>query len=222
MTISVHADIREPGVPLHHFWSEVVGAGRAAEALRFDWQEQLTLVQGEIGFRYVRFHGLFHDDMFVYREVEGEVRPYFQYVDTVFDRLLEQGIRPFVELGFAPGALAREKATVFWWGAHGSPPTDLRKWHELVRLTVEHWVARYGLDEVLTWYFEVWNEPNLGPFFRGTKAEYFELYRASAHAVKGVDPRLRVGGPATSNYVPDARNAERVYRLGSIQSGAIE
>ncbi|MEV0938605.1 beta-xylosidase [Streptomyces phaeochromogenes] len=200
------ADAQGSGTRLHHFWNVVVGAGRANEGLRADWQSHLEEVVEVMGFRYVRFHGLFHDDMFVYREdADGRVVPYFQYVDTLFDRLLDFGIRPFVEFGFMPSAIARCNATVFWWGANGTPPTDFGKWEQLVGATVRHWVARYGVEEVRSWYFEVWNEPNLAPFFQGTRSEYFELYSRTAAAVKRVDPLLRVGGPATSNFVPDDR-----------------
>lgn len=159
----------------------------------------------ECGFRYLRFHGLFHDDMFVYREENGRAVFNFQYVDDLFDRMLAIGIRPFVELGFCPGDLASVRETVFWWKGHGSPPKDYDKWENLVSHFVTHCVARYGLDEVRQWYFEVWNEPNLHPFFHGTKSQYFELYKVSAQAIKDIDPKLRVGGPATSNFVPDAR-----------------
>ena len=191
--------------PLHHHWNLCVGAGRAAEGLRAGWQQQLRRAVAECGFQYIRFHGLFHDDMFVYREEEGRPVYNFQYVDDLFDTLLEIGIRPFVEFGFCPGVLAREEGTVFWWKANGSPPKDYAKWEELVRRITAHWVERYGIEEVQKWYFEVWNEANLNPFFRGTKSEYFELYRVSSRAVKSVNASLRVGGPATSNFVPDAR-----------------
>jgi xylan 1,4-beta-xylosidase len=203
--IALRTDASATGTHLHHFWSRVVGAGRANEGLRADWQAALAEAHAACGFEYVRFHGLFHDDMFVYTEAEGRPVHNFQYVDALFDALLDTGVRPFVELGFSPRALARETETVFWWGAHGSPPTDLGRWGELVQRTVRHWVRRYGLAEVRTWYFEVWNEPNLRGFFRGTRREYFELYRATAAAVKAVDAGLRVGGPATSNFVPDTR-----------------
>ncbi|WP_217574377.1 beta-xylosidase [Streptomyces sp. GbtcB7] len=208
MTISLHADAHATGTELTHFWSACVGAGRAAEGLRAGWQEHLRLVRDAAGFRYVRFHGLFHDDMFVYRKgADGQPILNFQYVDDVFDRMLQAGVRPFVELGFSPGDLAREKATTFWWGAHGSPPTDLGQWAELITAIAEHWVHRYGLDEVRSWYFEVWNEPNLNPFFRGARSEYFDLYAVSVTALKAIDAQLRVGGPATSNFVPDGRFA---------------
>ncbi|MEV4759594.1 hypothetical protein AB0J86_31480 [Micromonospora sp. NPDC049559] len=204
--VSLRTSATAPGAPLNHFWSAVVGAGRANEGLRADWQAQLAEVRGACGFRYVRFHGLFHDDMFVYTEDDDGTPQYnFQYLDTLFDALLDRGVRPFVELGFSPRPLARETGTVFWWGAHGAPPTDLDRWSELVRRTVAHWVDRYGLAEVRRWYFEVWNEPNLRGFFRGTRGEYFALYRATARAVRSVDTELRVGGPATSNFVPDSR-----------------
>ncbi len=208
MTATTTMQVRAaaPGRPLRHVWSVCVGAGRANEGLRANWQQQLAQSVRECGFQYLRFHGLFHDDMFVYREDEtGKPIYNWQYIDALFDGMLDAGIRPFVELGFSPGALATEQGTVMWWKGHGSPPKDYVKWSALVTEFVRHCLARYGRDEVRRWYFEVWNEPNLDPFFRGTKTQYFELYRASAEAVKAVDAALRVGGPATSNFVPDAR-----------------
>ena len=205
MSIELKADACSAGQPLKHFWNFCVGAGRANEGLRADWQEQLRLAVKECGFKYIRFHGLYHDDMFVYREEQGRAIYNFQYVDILFDKLLEIGIKPFVEFGFCPRDLASESGTVFWWKANGAPPKDFAKWGELVRRTMQNWIARYGLEEVRSWYFEVWNEPNLNPFFRGTKSQYFELYKTTARVLKEIDPQLRVGGPATSNYVPDAR-----------------
>jgi xylan 1,4-beta-xylosidase len=205
MTIELRADSADQGVPLIHYWNRCVGAGRASEGLRASWQEQLRKAHAECGFQYLRFHGLFHDDMFVYREENGQPVYNFQYVDELFDRLLEIGVRPFVEFGFCPGELATVKATVFSWKGHGSPPKDYDRWAELVRRTTLHWIERYGLDEVRQWYFEVWNEPNLRPFFQGTKSEYFRLYAVTARTLKAIDAHLRVGGPATSNFVPDDR-----------------
>src|SRR5690606_28007393 len=102
--------------PLHHIWSVCVGAGRANEALRADWQSHFREAVAELGARYVRFHGIFHDDMFVYRASNGGgfgpptplVKPVytFAYVDKVFDMILATGARPFVELGFMPRELA--------------------------------------------------------------------------------------------------------------------
>jgi xylan 1,4-beta-xylosidase len=207
MSIQLTTNAAQSGSPLFHYWSECVGAGRACEGLRAAWQDQLRKVIKTCGFRYLRFHGLYHDDMFVYREVEGRVIYNFQYVDELFDKMLELGIRPFVEFGFCPGDLAAEKETVFWWKGHGAPPKDYGKWAELIEKTVRHWIHRYGIEEVGKWYFEVWNEPNLWQFFHGTKSQYFELYKVTVQTVKSIDAQLRVGGPATSAFVPDARFA---------------
>lgn len=194
------------GVPLEHFWSFCVGAGRANEGLRANWQEQLDSAVQHCGFKYLRFHGLFHDDMCVYRELEDGTPVYnWQYVHDLFDRMLDKGIRPFVELGFCPAEIASVKATCFWWKGNGSPPSDYGKWAALVDSFVRSCIDRYGITEVRSWYFEVWNEPNLHFFFKGTKSQYFELYKVSAQTIKAIDPALRVGGPATSNFVPDER-----------------
>ncbi|MCK6488126.1 MAG: beta-xylosidase [Planctomycetes bacterium] len=218
MSINISANLGESGDPLDHYWSTCVGAGRAQEGLRAGWLEQLSETVNHNGFRYIRFHGLYHDDMFVLRDIPpnlaiGEMggRVYnFQYVDELFDRLLAIGIRPFVELAFCPAPLASRKASCFWWGGHGAMPNDLSAWSELVTRTVRHWQERYGHDEVRLWYFEVWNEPNLKVFFNGGYSDYLALYEATARAVKLCDPLLRVGGPATSNYVCDGRfNGER-------------
>jgi xylan 1,4-beta-xylosidase len=221
--IRISADAGAPGQPLVHYWSKVVGAGRANEALRATWQDELKTAVRYDGFEYVRFHGIFHDDMFVYREDEkGNPIYNFQYIDDVFDRMLDSGVRPFVELGFVPEELATQKNTDFWWKANGSPPTDNAKWADLVRHFVQHCEQRYGRDEVRRWYFEVWNEPNLRYFFKGgTEAQYFELYRVTAQTVKQIDPQLRVGGPATSNFrlVPDPSKSDTEQRKEASQPG---
>ena len=202
----IQSDARASGTPLRHVWSTCVGAGRANEGLRADWQQHLRRVVKECGFQYLRFHGLFHDDMFVYHEDNAGNPMYnWQYIDVLFDAMLEIGIRPFVEFGFSPKDLATEFGTCFWWKGHGSPPKDYDKWAALIAEFLRHCIARYGVDEVRQWYFEVWNEPNLHGFFTGTRSQYFELYRVTATAVKAIDPALRVGGPATSNFVADTR-----------------
>jgi len=217
---------------LHHVWSVCLGAGRANEALRADWQSHFREAVGTLGARYVRFHGLFHDDMFVYRAsngggfgpptpLEGPVYT-FAYVDKVFDAILAAGARPFVELGFMPRELATQTETLFWWKAHCSPPTDMGAWVDLVTATVQHWIERYGIDEVRTWPFEVWNEPNLVPhFWTGTRTDYFQLYEATAKALKAIDPELKVGGPSSSVFVPDSRY-DGEYHDRSVEAATAE
>jgi xylan 1,4-beta-xylosidase len=213
------------GKPLVHYWKKCVGAGRANEGLRANWLEQLKLVVAECGFEYIRFHGLFHDDMFVCR-IGGKIVYNWQYVDELFDRLLDVGIRPFVEFGFCPIDLASTDRTIFWWKGNISPPTDYTEWSDLITKSLQHWIGRYGLNEVRKWYFEVWNEPNLvSMFWNGTRSQYFELYKVTALALKTVDPLLRVGGPATSSFVPDDRfdsEVEDTTRHLTFKSEAID
>jgi xylan 1,4-beta-xylosidase len=205
---NIDVDASVAGEKYDAYWSRVVGAGRANEALRAGWLEQMDKVHQNCGFEYVRFHGLFHEDMFPVLEQRGKLIYNWQYIDDVFDRLLDMGVRPFVELAFFPTQFAAENSkTVFWWKANITPGPDYaQQWHDLIKAFTQHVVDRYGIDEVLNWYFEVWNEPNLYPLFLdGTKSQYFELYKQSAIAIKSVDERLKVGGPSTSNFVPDTR-----------------
>lgn len=182
-------------------WKLCVGTGRLALALQKEYLEHLRLVQQAIGFDYIRGHGLLHDDVGIYREVEinGEWKPFynFTYIDRIFDSYLSLGIRPFVELGFMPKPLASGEQTVFYWKGNVTPPNDYGKWRELIKAVVSHFIDRYGLQEVLKWPFEVWNEPNLVNFWKDAdQREYFKLYKVTAEAVKEVHPDLQVGGPA--------------------------
>lgn len=205
-------DVRVKTEPFTHYWSVGVGAGRANEGLRAGWLEHLQLVKKNCGFRYVRMHGLFHDDMFVYfRKPDGKVVYNWQYIDELYDRMLAIGVKPFVELGFFPKDMAAENSkTQMWWKDYVSVDrNNFGKWHDLIKAFTQHIVDRYGINEVLTWYFEVWNEPNLtgtGGFFHGTKSDYFRLYKEAVTAIKSIDERLKVGGPATSNFIADHRH----------------
>lgn len=205
-------DARGKGEAFTHYWSVGVGAGRANEGLRAGWLEHLQLAKEQCGFQYVRMHGLFHDDMFVYfQKSNGKVVYNWQYVDELYDRMLDMGVKPFVELAFFPKDVAlKDSKTQFWWKANVSVDrNNFGKWHDLVKAFTQHVVDRYGLEEVKTWYFEVWNEPNLtgnGAFFHGTRSDYFRLYKEAALAVKSVNEQLRIGGPATSNFVADKRH----------------
>jgi len=189
-------------------WRTCVGTGRFGLALRKDYQDSLALAQREIGFRYIRGHGVLHDDVAVHRPYDAGghrgTAYVFAYVDQVVDAYLELGIRPFLELGFMPSGLASGDQTVFWWLGNVTPPRDHAEWASLVRALLRHLIDRYGLDEVRTWPVEVWNEPNLPHFWKDAdQAAYFRLYEASARAVQDVDASLQVGGPALSPGADD-------------------
>jgi xylan 1,4-beta-xylosidase len=196
----INIDFRNAAGKLNTMFNECVGAGRANEGLRADWQLQLAYVKKECGFKYIRMHGLLTDDMAVYKEdSKGNPEYNYMYVDALFDFLQSIGMKPFVELGFMPGALASGPQTIFWWRGNVTPPKNYEKWAGLIKNLTEHFTERYGAEEVKTWYFEVWNEPNLTPgFWTGTQEEYFKLYKYTAQAVKSVNKEYRVGGPGTA------------------------
>jgi xylan 1,4-beta-xylosidase len=215
----INADLAKVRGPHSSMPDLCVGAGRANEGLRADWQRQLAEVHQQCGFRYVRFHGLLCDDMGVYFEDKSGNAIYnWQYIDELFDSMLNMGVKPFVELGFMPSALASGPQTIFWWKGNVTPPKDPAKWAALIKALTAHLTERYGEDEVASWYFEVWNEPNLCGFWIGdmggrsdadyqvyARGEYFKLYKLTADAVKSVSSRYRVGGPATAGnaWIPE-------------------
>jgi xylan 1,4-beta-xylosidase len=95
-------NLSEAATPLKHFWEHTVGSDHAPVALRADWQAQLTRCHDELGFRYVRFHGLLSDDVGTLIRHEGKLLYSFFNADQIFDYLLSIGMKPFVELSFMP------------------------------------------------------------------------------------------------------------------------
>jgi xylan 1,4-beta-xylosidase len=200
VVISVRAD--DPGTPFPHFWEQMFGSGRAVLALRDNYRRDIRLVKGVTDLSYVRFHAIFHDEVGLYDlDAKGNVVYNFSYVDQIYDGLLADGVRPYVELGFMPQKLALNPKGIFafWYKPNVSPPKTYAQWDAMIDALVRHLVDRYGIDEVAQWYFEVWNEPNIG-FWGGTppQSTYYELYDHTARAIKNVSTRLRVGGPSTA------------------------
>ena len=198
-TISI--DAKGATTPFPHFWEQMFGSGRAALSLRDSYRRDLREVRAITGFKYVRFHAIFQDELGVYDE-DAQGRPIYNwsYVDQIYDGLLDDGVKPYIELGFMPKKMAaRQDLHAFWYKQVVAPPKNYDQWGALVEAFTRHLVERYGIGEVAQWYFEVWNEPNID-FWTGRPAQstYFELYDHAARAVKAVSPRLRVGGPATA------------------------
>jgi xylan 1,4-beta-xylosidase len=206
---TIDIDAQGPAKPFSHFWEQMFGSGRAILSLRESYREDLRAVKKVADFRYVRFHAIFHDEADVYNEDEHGNPVYnFAYVDQIYDGLLKDGVRPFVEISFMPKKLAFNPDALhpFWYKQNVSPPKSMERWDDLIHHFAQHLVDRYGIDEVAQWYFEVWNEPNID-FWNGIPRDrsYFELYAHTARDVKNVSKRLRVGGPATAaaHWIPE-------------------
>lgn len=200
-------NIDTPTRQTDYSWQEGLGCDHALQLHRTDMVEQLRLVHDELGIRSLRFHGIFDDDMWTISDLCAfspmpggrRVRDWnFRQCGHVYDNLLSCGVKPFVELSFMPSQLAKTKKTGLHYGNHTSPPKSWDEWGEYVRAFIRFLLERYGAKEVESWWFEVWNEPDLTGFFSGTKADYFKLYEITARAVKSVDEKIRVGGPSTS------------------------
>ena len=177
-----------------------VGTGRLGLALTEEYLKELEFVQDMIGFSYIRGHGLFSDDVSIYHEYEEDgvtrVEYNYTYIDRIIDAYVRLGIRPYLELGFMPGKLASGEQTIFYWKGNTTPPRDYKLWTDMVVALLQHLTARYG-EEVVTWPVEVWNEPNLpGFWYKADMEEYFKLFKETFLAIKELDDRFMVGGPA--------------------------
>ena len=197
-------------IPTDFSWQLGLGNDHAYQLHRTDVCEHIKLAHDELGIKYIRCHGIFDDDMLTYQRM-GDCRMFrsvpfnnkieeinFRQVGHVYDNLLACGVKPFVELSFMPSALASGKKLGLRYDPNITMPKSLVTWGEYIKKFIHFLIDRYGADEVETWYFEVWNEPDLDCFFAGTKKDYFKLYEATVRAIKEVSPKLRVGGPSTS------------------------
>ena len=194
-------DAKAPAHPFPHFWEQMFGSGRAILSLRESYRSDMRAVKQITDFTFVRFHGIFNDEVGIYTEDSlGHPVYNFSYIDQIYDGLLAAGVRPFVEISFMPNQLAASHTLhPFWYRPNVSPPKDWTRWDDLISAFAKHLLERYGSDEVAQWYFEVWNEPNLD-FWAGQPKQdtYWELYDHTALTLKKVSARLRVGGPATA------------------------
>ncbi|MBD8872694.1 glycosyl hydrolase family 39 [Rhodanobacter sp. DHB23] len=227
--VRIKVDAKAQGTPFPHYWEQMFGSGRAALALRDDYRKDLVAVKQATGFGYVRFHGIFDEDVGLFqlgkngqpfynaadKSDKGSEPVYnFSYVDQIYDGLLERGVRPYVELSFMPDDMSADPKAILdmWYRPNIAPPKDYALWDGMIRAFAQHLIARYGIDEVSQWYFEVWNEPNIG-FWAGNPkmATYYTLYDHTARALKSVSPRLRVGGPATAQAAEVAGFLKHVH-----------
>ena len=205
--IAVHAD-RATG-PILRPWRPIIGSEHLSQLesvetsggrrIGAEFETALRMARQELAVHMVRAHAILNDDLGTYREVNGKPVLDFGGVDRIYERVLALGLRPVVELSFMPRDLASDSTkTVFEYGAIVSPPRDWERWELLIGALTRHLVDRFGLEEIRGWAFEVWNEANLEVFWSGTREEYLRLYEVSVRAIRAVDGRLRVGGPASA------------------------
>lgn len=186
--------------PLHHHWRNFVGVGRAKDLLYGEVQEMLRQLQQDVGFRYLRFHGIFSDDMLVCRRGrDGMLQFNFTLIDKALDFALSLGLKPLIQFSFMPEALAAEpEHTVFANPVVVSMPRNMGEWNVLVELFLTHIRHRYGQQEIRSWLFSVWNEPDTSRALFGfaRQEDFFSLYENTYRTVKAFDDTLTFGTPS--------------------------
>ena len=206
----IEIDRNTERIPTDFSWQMGLGNDHAYQILRSDVCEHLKLAHDELGMKYIRFHGIFDDDMLVIQTLpdyfnfahmpyaKGIMEMSFRQVAAVLDNVLRSGLKPFVELSFMPSAIARGKKVGLRYRNNIEMPKRMEDWTDLIGKFIHFILERYGEEEVENWYFEVWNEPDLPIFFHGSRNDYFRFYEATSRTIKSINPRLRVGGPSTS------------------------
>lgn len=206
--LSINFNFTSKYEKLNKPWELCIGSCHAYTLLREDVRQHFKMLNKECGFQYIRCHGLFDDDMSVVVKEGGKFVYSFINIDSIYDYLLKNNMKPFIELSFMPAVLASDPTkTVFHYKGIVSLPKNMGEWNNFIKAFTTHLIERYGLEEVRKWYFEFWNEPNLGGdilnfntgFFAGTQEQYFDFYKNTANTIKSVDSLLKVGGPASSN-----------------------
>ncbi|WP_342645683.1 beta-xylosidase [Mucilaginibacter sp. CSA2-8R] len=213
--VTIQVDLRKPIGPMKPIWAWF-GYDEPNYTYMKDGKKLLTeIAQLSPVPVYVRAHSLLvtgdgkaalkWGSTNVYTE-DANGKPVYQWniIDSIIDTYVKRGMKPLAQIGFMPEALSTHPEPYRHHWKPGDPytdiitgwaypPKDYDKWAELVYQWVKHSVARYGEKEVLSWYWEVWNEPN-SPYWKGTKEEFFKLYDYTVMAVKKSLPGARIGG----------------------------
>jgi len=216
--VTIHVDAAQPRGELTPLW-RFFGYDEANYAYMPDGRKLLSEL-GRLGGPqvYIRCHHLLTSgdgspalkwgSTGIYTE-DADGKPVYNWtiVDRIFDTYLERGLKPYAQIGFMPEAMTThprdyphhppemERAPAN--AGQSYPPKDYSKWGELVYQWTRHCVEKYGPAEVETWYWEVWNEPNIS-YWHGSHADYFKLYDYAAAGVRRALPAARVGGPETA------------------------
>ena len=213
-TLNLTPDWTGAAVPFQKTWAPVGNIDQFRWFSRADVHEHLRMARDELGVRYVRAVAMYSPEMKVldYNLVDWRTPKAkrstgcnWQLVDINLEGLLALGLKPIYTTCFTPKGMTDDPAVCWPDENRIGMPRDLSGWQEFVSGGIRHHIDRYGIDEVRSWYFECWNEPNLNGFFSGTKEQFFQLWSATWHAVKSVAPSLRFGGPSTARgeWIPE-------------------
>lgn len=183
---------------LDHAWKNLMNVGSAKDLLTEPVRQMVRQMQQQIGFRYIRMTGVFSDELRVYSETkEGKAVYSFAHVDKVFDFIREVGLKPLIQLSFMPRQLAKDPNR-YLFNELVSEPKSIDRWSELVEVFTRHLISRYGREEVKTWLFCPWHQPDTAGMYGFREPQNFrKFYLASCNAVKKCDSGIPFGLPPT-------------------------
>lgn len=198
---TIKASINASQSPLNKPFKKLICTGRAYDLLQHSWREHFETCHKEMPFEYLRFHGIFDDEMGIIHK-KGNFMDYnFFYIDKAIKYMLSLGVKPYLELSFMPDAIASKHTEIFSYKANISKPDSMEQWEKMLEAFIRHLIRYFGKDEVASWYFDVWNEPDIADFWADEYSDYLELYKTSYRVIKRIEPELRVGGPSGSSII---------------------
>lgn len=193
-------DCRLSGTPLRHTIRTLTSVARASDLLQEDVLHMLARMQENLHFRYIKFHGIFSDEMMVVsRTAGGELQFNFTLIDRIIENLRRLQLKPWMQLSFMPTVLASDPSkTIFQLPMNTSPPNDMEEWLLLVQTFVTHLISRFGKEEVVSWPFCVWSEPDTPSSMFGwaNTSLFLTFYKRTYQTVKSICPEISFGSPS--------------------------
>lgn len=208
--IARQIDTNKNNLLLSHTFKTFTCVGMAKEVLNAEIQEMLTTIQDEIGFKYIKFHGLLNDNMLVcVKNENGNSIVDFAYVDKVFDFLTKIKLKPLVQLSYMPRVLAlNPDKAILGQGSIASEPKDMAKWNNLIHKLTQHLLVRYGKEQVHQWKFSVWNGPDTPETMFGMSSQenFYDFYKNTFDTVKLCDEKISIGSPSSYYVINEKKN----------------
>lgn len=187
-------------IKFKHYWKKTMSFGKACEGLRGDIQSQIKEIKSDFNPDYIRFTGIFNEEMHIYNEDSlGKVHYDYSYIDKLTDFLIKLHLKPYINIGFMPKKLAEKEEYIGSSSINISYPKNIKKWKELVSNLIRHFIEKYGEKEVESWYFEIWNNPNLkGLYWKESDEKFYLFFSETYSTIKSISHRLKVGGPSAN------------------------
>jgi len=210
--LKIKPDYIQKSIPFKHTWAGFGNIDQMRWMARKDCLDQLKEGHKNLGIRHIRAVGMFDDDLYVigrdpknFNAQNTATRYNWQYIDYIFDELLDIGIAPMFTTTFTPRSLASGDQSVFDTQLNVTLPKSFKEWEDLILATLNHMLQRYGKERMKDWYYEVWNEPNLNAFFAGSMEDFFQLWQSTWNVIKKIDADFKIGGPSTARaeWIPE-------------------